>query len=100
MAQGLETEPKQFVLGGGPFGPREIKQIVNAIAEDYSQYRALRDAVAELELQENRSPAASVWLGVCYFLLGRYSAALHTLKAGDGGALAHFYMAKTHFALG
>jgi DNA-directed RNA polymerase subunit alpha len=100
MAQGLDSDLRQFVLGGGPFGPQEIKQIINAIAEDFSQYRALRDAVAELEVREERSPAASVRLGVCYFLLGRYSAALQTLKAGDGGALAHFSMAKSHFALG
>ena len=37
-------------------------------------------------------------LGVCYYLLGRYSAAIETLKAGDGGALAQFYLGKTYFA--
>jgi DNA-directed RNA polymerase subunit alpha len=74
--------------------------IVNAIAEDYSQYRVLREGVAELELREGRSPAEAVRLGVCYYLLGRYSAAVQTLKSGDGGALSHFYLAKTYFALG
>ena len=49
---------------------------------------------------EGRSPAAEVRLGVCYYLLGRYSAAIHALKSGDGEALAHFYLAKTYFALG
>ncbi len=100
MAQGTETDLKQVVLSGGPFGPQEIKQIINAVAEDQSQYRELRDAIGELELREDRSPAASVRLGVCYYLLGRYAAAIEALKAGDGGALAHFYLAKTYFAQG
>src|SRR5262245_45003011 len=100
MAQGLESDVKQLVLAGGPFGPQEIKQIVRAVAEDTSQYRALRDAVNELESREDRSPAAAVRLGVCYYLLGRYSAAQQGLKSGDGGALQHFYLAKIHFALG
>ncbi len=90
----VESDVKQVVLGGGPFGPQEIKQIVAAISED----RTLRDAVGELESREERSPAASVRLGVCQYLLGRYSSAIDTLKQGDGGALAHFYLAKCHFA--
>jgi DNA-directed RNA polymerase subunit alpha len=99
MVEAVESDVKQIVLDGGPFGPHEIKQIVNAVAEDFSQYRSLRDAIAELEMREDRSPAAAVRLGVCYFLLGRYSAAVQTLKSGDGGALAHFYLAKCYFAL-
>jgi DNA-directed RNA polymerase subunit alpha len=99
MAQGLETDLKQLVLASGPFGPQEIRQIVEAIAEDLSQYRALRDAVGELEAREGHSPAESVRLGACFYLLGRYQAAIETLKAGDGGALAHFYLAKSSFAL-
>jgi DNA-directed RNA polymerase subunit alpha len=98
MAQDLGVDLKEIVLSGGPFGPREIKQITSAIAEDFSQYRVLREAVSELELREDRSPAASVRLGVCYFLLGRYAAAITALKAGDGGALVHFYLAKTYYA--
>jgi DNA-directed RNA polymerase subunit alpha len=97
MSQEVDSELKQIVLAGGPFGPQEIKHLVNTIAEDFSQYRALRDAVAELEVREDRSPASAVRLGVCYFLLGRYPAAIATLKTGDGGALAHFYMAKAYF---
>jgi len=100
MAQDLGVDLKEIVLSGGPFGPQEIKQITSAIAEDFSQYRVLREAVSELELREDRSPAASVRLGVCYFLLGRYAAAITALKAGDGGALVHFYLAKTYYALG
>jgi len=100
MSQDVESELKQIVLGGGAFGPQEIKQIVAAIAEDFSQYRALREAVGEFEMREDRSPAASVRLGVCYYLLGRYAAAVQTLKTGDGGALVHFYLGKTYFAMG
>jgi len=99
MVDALESDVKQVVLGGGAFGPQEIKQIVAAIAEDFSQYRTLREAVSELELREDHSPAGAVRLGVCYFLLGRYSAAVQTLKAGDGGALAHFYLARCYYAL-
>ncbi|MHC4398251.1 MAG: tetratricopeptide repeat protein [Planctomycetota bacterium] len=99
MAQGLEFDLKQVVLVNGSFGPREVKQMVNAIAGDFSQYRALRDAVAELELKEEQSPASNVRLGVCLFLLGRYARAIRVLKTADGGALAHFYMAKSHFAV-
>ena len=99
MSQVLESDVKQVVLGGGPFGPQEIKLLVAAIAEDFGQYRTLRDAVAELEGREDRSPAAGVRLGVCQFLLGRYTLAVQTLKTGDGGALAHFYLAKSYFAL-
>ena len=47
-----------------------------------------------------RSPAAAVRLGVCYYLLGRYAAAIQTLKSGDGGAPRHFYLAKTYYAQG
>jgi DNA-directed RNA polymerase subunit alpha len=99
MAQAVETDVKQVVLASGPFGPQEIKQITTAVAEDTAQYRAFRDAVSELEMREDRSPAASVRLGVCYYLLGRYAQAVQTLRNSDGGALAHFYLAKTHFAL-
>jgi DNA-directed RNA polymerase subunit alpha len=99
MSQVVESDVKQIVLGGGPVGPQEIKQIVAAIAEDFGQYRTLRDAVAELEERDDGSPAAWVRLGVCHYLLGRYTLAVQALKSGDGGALAHFYLAKSYFAL-
>ena len=99
MVQGLESDLKQIVLANGPFGPQEIRRLVNAVAEDFSQYRQLREGVAELEVREDHSPASSVRLGVCYYLLGRYSQCINTLKQGDGGALAHFYLGKAHFAL-
>ena len=99
MAQGLETDLRQLVLDNGAFGPREIEQMVDAIAEDFSCYRTLREAVGELELREDQSPASNVRLGVCLYLLGRNRRAVAVLQQGDGGALAHFYMAKAYFAL-
>lgn len=98
MAQGLEVDLKQLVLFDGPFGPREIQQISQIIGSDFSQYRALRDAVAELEAKENPSPATNVRLGTCLYLLGRYERAIDVLKNADGGALAHFYMGRANFA--
>jgi DNA-directed RNA polymerase subunit alpha len=100
MVQGLESDLKQLVLTSGPFGPQEIRRIEQAVAEDFSQFRALRDAVGELEVQGDQSPATAVRLGTCYYLLGRYQMAAETLKSGDGGALAHFYLGKTNVALG
>jgi len=90
---------KQIVLTNGTFGPQEILQIVDSLAEDAANHRALREAVNELETSEDRSPAAAVRLGVCQYLLGRYHHAIDTLKTGDGGALAHYYLAKAHAAL-
>lgn len=91
---------RDIVLSNSTFGPREIAQISQAVAEEYSQFGVLRDAVAELEAREDQTPASAVRLGVCQFLLGRYRQALETLRSADGGALAHFYMGKCLFSLG
>src|SRR5262245_4027108 len=98
MAQGTMFDVRQAVLSNTTFGPREVEQLVTAIAQDHSSYRPLREAVDELQNQEDRSPATSVRLGVCYYLLGRYGRAIETLKAGDGGALAQFYLGKSQYA--
>ncbi len=99
MTQTATANIKQLVLTQGTFGPQEIGQIVEALSEDSQNHRALREAVNEMEASEDRSPAAAVRLGVCQYLLGRYNQAYDTLKTGDGGALAHFYLGKTHVAL-
>jgi len=99
MSQGLESDLKQLVLSNSSFGPHEIQELVDAIANDFSQYGVLRDSVAELEAHEERSPATAVRLGVCQYLLGRYRAAIETLSNADGGALAHFYLGRSQFAL-
>ncbi|MFH1924457.1 MAG: DNA-directed RNA polymerase subunit alpha C-terminal domain-containing protein [Planctomycetota bacterium] len=98
MAQSLEFDLKQTVLSAGSFGPREIQQMVDAIATDFLHYRTLREAVGELQDREDHSPASNVRLGVCLYLLGRYATAIDVLRRGDGGAVAHFYVARSLFA--
>jgi DNA-directed RNA polymerase subunit alpha len=90
---------KQIVLANSTFGPSEVQQILDALGEDPTAHRTLREAINELEAGEERSPAAAVRLGVCHYLLGRYGMAIDTLKSGDGGALALFYMAKSQKGL-
>jgi DNA-directed RNA polymerase subunit alpha len=85
---------KQIVLTNGTFGPHEVNQLTDALSEDPTAHRTLREAINELEASEDRSPAAAVRLGVCHYLLGRYNLALDTLKTGDGGALALFFMGR------
>ena len=99
MAQGLDFDLNQLVLFNGTFGPREIKQLTDAIGTELPNFHLLRDAVAELRDKEDQSPASMVRLGVCLYLLGQHQRAIETLKQGDGGALAHFYLAKACFAL-
>src|SRR5688572_5269609 len=91
---------RDIVVSNNSFGPREIAQLTQTIADDYQHFGVLRDAVSELEGREDRTPAAAVRLGVCQYMLGRYRQAIETLKSADGGALAHFYSGKSHFSLG
>jgi DNA-directed RNA polymerase subunit alpha len=100
MMTGVDNAIRDLVLSASGFGPREIEQISRAISDDFTTFSILRDAVAELEMQEDAAPATQVRLGVCYYLLGRHRRALETLQQGDGGALARFYMGKSNFALG
>jgi DNA-directed RNA polymerase subunit alpha len=99
MSQGLDVDLKQMVVFQSAFGPAEVEQIRTLLSEEPSRYGALREAVEELAQQQDRSPATTVRLGVCYYLLGRYSRAVETLSSGDGGALAQFYMGRANFAL-
>ncbi|MBI2825143.1 MAG: tetratricopeptide repeat protein [Planctomycetia bacterium] len=98
MPQGIDTNLKEAIVSSTLFGPKEVQQIAEAIAADFSNYRVLREAVQELETTHNDSPAAATKLGVCYYLLGRYRLADEMLKAADGGALAQFYLGRTQFA--
>ena len=90
---------RELVTGTGSFGPAEIKGLTAALASDAAAHRDLRAAVRELEQVADRSPAASVRLGVCQYLLGRSQVALETLRAADGGALALFHQGLAHVAL-
>ncbi|MDO4575445.1 MAG: DNA-directed RNA polymerase subunit alpha C-terminal domain-containing protein [Planctomycetia bacterium] len=100
MVFGQDIDLKQLVQMNCSFGPQEIEKINRAISTKFSNFRIFRDAVNDLEFhEEEQSPAGMVRLGVCLYLLGKYNRCLAVLQHGDGGALAHFYMAKSHYAL-
>lgn len=91
---------RDLVTGTGPFGPAEIRHLLEALGAEAAAHRDLRLAVQELENAGERSPASAVRLGVCQYLLGRSQAALDTLKSSDGSALALFYQGLAHASLG
>ncbi len=100
MVASAEFDVKQVILVNGPFGPSEVKKIREAVAKEHSSFGLLRDAVNELQTKEEQTPASMVRLGVALYLLGRYFRACEILKQADGGAMAHFYLAKSYFARG
>lgn len=99
MAQGLDIDLREIVLSNNTFGPAEIERLSRAISDDLSRLAMLRDAIGELELSENRTPATSVRLGVGYHLLGRFTRAIETLSSADGSALSLFYLGRSQFSL-
>lgn len=98
MPAAVALDVRDLVTGTGPFGPAEIRGLLEALGSDPAAHRDLRAAVRELESDAGRSPAASVRLGVCQYLLGRSAAAIDTLRSGDGGALALFFQGLSHAA--
>ena len=98
MSVGVEVDLRELIVSDSTFGPGEIVRIRAAISADGGRLTTMRDAVADLEAREDRTPARAVRLGVCYYLLGRYDSAIRTLKESDSGALSHFYMAKSYMA--
>ena len=94
-----ENDLKEILLSNSSFGPDEIAFVANRISNDFTQFPTLRDVTAQLEEQPNRTPATSVRLGVCQYLLGHYKTAIQTLENADGGALTHYYQGKSHFSL-
>lgn len=91
MASAVALDVRDLVTGTGPFGPAEIRGLLEALGADPAAHRDLRGAVREVEADGSRSPAAAVRLGVCQFLLGRSAEAMDTLRAGDGGALSLYF---------
>lgn len=91
---------KQMVLNSNSFGPNDVAEIRRAITENYGHFGELRDAVQEMEQDSGMSPASKTKMGVCQFLLGRFSDSLETLSAADGSAMALFYAARCRFELG
>ncbi len=100
MTTSPPVDVKELVLANNTFGPHEVQAIVRGIAEDGGNFRALREAVQQLESKGDLTPAMKVRLGVCSYLLGRYPRAVEYLSKADGGALALFYLAKTYHAQG
>lgn len=100
MTQALEIDLKEIVLSNSSFGPNEIDQLTRSISNDVSRVPLLRDSVGELESSENLTPAMAVRLGVCYYLLGRTTRAIETLRSSDGSALALFYLGRSLFSTG
>ena len=100
MAMISDFDLKTLVCDNSSFGPDEVLQISSAINDDFSQFGILRDAVNELELSESLTPASATRLGVCYYLLGRFTRAIETLANSDRGAVSYFYTGRSHFALG
>jgi len=100
MVATARLDIRDLITGSGPFGPAEVRAVVEVLGADAAAHRDLRAAVRDLESVPERSPAASVKLGVCQRLLGKAREALETLKAADGGALALFHQALAHAAEG
>ncbi len=100
MSQILEVNVREIIISNGSFGPREIQQIANGIADDYRQFKVLKEAVAELDGSDSRTPASSVRLGVGLFFLGQYRRAAEVLANADSGALSYYYLGKSQYELG
>jgi len=98
-AMSSSADVRDLILGNGPFGPAEVRRLVESLGHDAECHRQLRSAVTELEGSPDRSPAATVRLGVCQSLLGRHAQALETLRGGDGGALSLFHQGLAHAAM-
>jgi len=99
MAQGLDVDIKQLVLSDETLDAAGVQRLTSAISENYALYRPMREAVQELERRGDKSSAGKLRLGVCNYLIGRYSAAESTLSGTDGG-MAKFYLAKSLAAQG
>ncbi len=91
---------KEVVLSNNSFGPSDVGSIRSAVSENYGHFGELRDAVNEMEADDLLSPAGKTKMGVCQFLLGKFSDALRTLQTADGSAMALFYQARCMFELG
>ncbi len=62
MVQALEADLKQIVLTSGPFGPQEIRKLEQAIAEDFSQFRACATRSARSKTAATAArPRPSAW---------------------------------------
>lgn len=94
----VSLDVQSLFLSSNSFGPREIAQLQDAIAEDQGVLRDVKMAITDLEKRPEPSPATKVRLGVGCYILGRYSDAVTYLAKADGSAMARFYLAKSYLA--
>ncbi len=96
----VEQQPdvREMLLANSSFGPRELDQIRHLLNSDFSQVSRLRDAVGELEVREDRTPAMSVRLGLGLYLLGNLPSAIQVLSNADGSALSLYYLGRAYMA--
>ena len=90
---------KEVILSNNSFGPSDVTEIRQMIAENYGHFAELRDAVQTMEEDPALTPAGKTKKGVCQFLLGKFPGALATLQSADGSATALFYAARSMFEL-
>lgn len=95
MTQTVEVDVKELVLSQGNFGAAEVEQLRQAVGQDFSYMRTLREAVQQLETQADKNAEAK--LGVCSYLLGRYRLATEHLTSASGG-LAKYYLGRSYHA--
>lgn len=100
MVQAMLTDLRELVLANQSFGPQDVDRINKILSDDATQFAILRDAVNELASGENQSPATMTRLGVCQTLVGKFRDAQESLRHGDGGAMAQYYLGKVAFQLG
>jgi DNA-directed RNA polymerase subunit alpha len=91
---------KELLTGSGAFGPHEVLRLAETLGGSAEAYRDLRGAVTDLLAIPERSPAASVRLGVALYLMGRGKDAVEALRAGDGSAMALYYLGLAQKSLG
>jgi DNA-directed RNA polymerase subunit alpha len=101
MAQAVQSGVgvKEMLLQSGSFGAAEVEQLQRLVAEDFSRYKLLREAVQELEQAGSTTAASKLRLGIGYYLLGRYRLAVDTLPTAESAhGTAQYYLGKTYFA--
>lgn len=95
----LMVDLREIFLSNSSFGPREIEEIKQEIADNFAQFSVLKEVVGEMGQYTDRTPASSVKLGVGYYILGSYKLCIEALSNADSGAVANFYLGKAYFAI-
>lgn len=95
-----EFDLREFVLLDGTFGPQDVFKVRGVVSRDFSKFDTFREAVIELQSKTAAlNPSGRVRLGVCLLLIGKFSDASEVLSKSDGGAMALYFLAKSHIAM-